>query len=90
MTKLSGILLLLGALLLLSAALLTAAPTELTIPWYVVGNGGGTSANETYSVSGTMGQNITAVSTSETYSLSSGYWSGSASKNFVYLPTIIK
>ena len=90
MTKLSALLLLFGALLLLSAALLAAAPTEFAIPWYVVGNGGGTSTNETYSVSGTIGQSITAVSTNDTYSLSSGYWTGTETKNFVYLPTIIK
>ena len=90
MRKLSMILLLLGVVLLLSAVLLTAAPTALTIPWQVVGSGGGHSSSATFAVSGTIGQGVTAVSSSNNTTLSSGYWYGTSANHPVYLPLIIK
>ena len=90
MRKFSVILLLLGALLLLSAALLMAAPTDFTIPWQVVGSGGGDSGNATFAVSGTIGQGVTAVSGNNAFTLSSGYWSGASAKYDIYLPAILK
>ena len=89
MKKLSILLLLLGSLLL-SAALLTAAPTALTIPWQVVGSGGGDSSDGAFAVSGTIGQGITAVSNDSTLNLSSGYWNGTSGNHSVYLPVVIK
>ncbi|NKQ36351.1 MAG: hypothetical protein HF973_12130 [Chloroflexi bacterium] len=90
MKKLSAILLLLGAMLLLSAVLLSAAPTSFAVPWQVVGNGGGDSSNATFAVSGTIGQPVTAVSSNNNITLSSGYWSGLSANYDIYLPAIIK
>ena len=90
MKKFTVILLLLGASLLLSAVLLTAAPTAVTIPWQVVGSGGGESSGGAFAVAGTIGQGITAVSNDSTLHLSSGYWNGTLTDYSVYLPIVIK
>ena len=88
MKKLSITLLLLTAALLLTVMLLSAAPTGFSMAKSVIGSGGDSSSN-TYAISGTMGQGVTAVSSSPTYSIASGYWTGS-SLYTLYLPTVLK
>lgn len=90
MKKVHILLLLLGVVLLFSTTLLMATPTVMTIPRQVVASGGTDSSNETFVVSGTIGQSITAVSYNRTFSLSSGYWSGTTANYDIYLPTILK
>lgn len=89
MKKLSITFLLLTAALLLTVVLLSAAPTGFSISKSVIGSGGGDSSSATYAVSGTIGQGVTAVSSSSTYSVASGYWTGS-SLYTLYLPTVLK
>jgi hypothetical protein len=67
----------------LSASLvpgILAAPDNpsagLSIPWWTVDNGGGTSQGGPYVLSGTAGQPDAAKSTGGTYILQSGFWSG--------------
>lgn len=97
MKKLNIGIILLIASLLLTVALLSAAPTGFSMSKYVVGSGGGKSSvldmysqTEKFSLSGTMGQGVTAVSNSDTYTVASGYWSGTAANQTIYLPIILK
>ena len=89
MKKLSVTLLLITAALLLTVVLLSAAPTGFSMAKSVIGSGGGDSSSNTYAISGTIGQGVTAVSTSSSYSIASGYWTGS-SLYTLYLPTVLK
>ena len=92
MKKLSPILLI--AALLLSVVLLSAAPAGFSMSKYVVGSGGGSSstmyAGSSYTVNGTMGQGVTAVSNSPTYSVASGYWTSTSAHQTIYLPIVLK
>jgi len=90
MKKLSVILLLVGLLLLLTILATAAAPTGFAVPWQVVGSGGGDSSSASFSVSGTIGQPLTGVSSNNTFTLPSGYWSGETGNYSIYLPIIIE
>ncbi len=61
--------------LLLIAALSNAAAGELTLDWWTVDGGSGTSTGGTYTVSGTIGQpDAGGPMTNGVYSLTGGYW----------------
>ncbi len=59
--------------------ILTAAgfAAEYEIPWYTIDGGGGTSTGGPYSLTGTIGQADTGVSSGGVYVHSAGYWPGS-------------
>jgi len=79
---------------ILAAAHTTAS--DLSIPWWSMDGGGGTSSGGQFSLSGTAGQPDAAISTSGSFSLTSGFWnkrvvtlrSGSGSQ--IFLPFIIQ
>lgn len=65
-------------MLLLSTVLLAGAvhATDVSVSWFTIGGGGGTSTGGVYSVSGTIGQpDAGAVMTGGSYSLTGGFWS---------------
>ena len=65
----------------------TSANYDLS--WHVVGSGGGISSSASYSVNGTAGQSVAspALSGSNTFTVSSGYWYSGSS---LYLPLMQK
>ena len=93
------LLVLLGICLMFSTAILAAAHTtagDLSIPWWSVDGGGSTSSGGQFSLSGTAGQPDAAISTSGSFSLTSGFWNkrvvtlrgGSSSQ--IFLPFILR
>jgi len=57
------------------------------IDWYVIGSGGGTVESESYEISGTIGQPIVGVTSSENYTIEAGFWVGAGGENvYEYLP----
>lgn len=59
---------------ILTVSMVQAA--EYEIPWYTIDGGGGTSMGGPYSVTGTIGQADTGVSSADTYVNSAGFWPG--------------
>ena len=53
-----------------------ASPGALSIPWYTVDGGGGTSTGGGYTVSGTAGQPDAGLLTGGEYRLGGGFWGG--------------
>jgi hypothetical protein len=49
---------------------------EYGIPWYTIDGGGGTSSGGPYTVTGTIGQADTGVSSAGAYVNSGGFWPG--------------
>jgi hypothetical protein len=49
-------------------------PTVLTIPWWTVDGGGGTSKGGSFGLSGTAGQADAGQMSGGTYTLSGGFW----------------
>lgn len=52
------------------------AYADYEIPWYTIDAGGGTSSGGSYSLTGTIGQADTGISSAESYVISSGFWPG--------------
>ena len=70
---------LLAFCLLLSSFTLSASAQPYSIGWYKIANGGGTSANTNYSVTGTLGQaEAAAPMTDGNYTLTGGFWGGTS------------
>ncbi|NLH16586.1 MAG: hypothetical protein GX455_08405 [Phycisphaerae bacterium] len=53
-----------------------AFAAEYEIPWYTIDGGGGTSIGGVYSLTGTIGQADTGVSSGGVYVNSAGFWPG--------------
>ncbi len=90
------IIFLLGALALLwllSVGVALAAD-GFAIPWWTVDGGGGQSIGGSYTVTGTLGQPDTAISSAGPYGLSGGFWGAPGSDNQaqvgIYLPFITR
>jgi hypothetical protein len=60
--------------MVLFAAMVTAA--EYEIPWHTIDGGGGTSTGGPYSITGTIGQADTGVSSAGAFVNSAGFWPG--------------
>ena len=58
-----------------------------SIPWWKVGNGGGTSQGGVYVLSGTLGQPDAGKLSAGPYALEGGFWSGQF-RYLTYLPII--
>ena len=56
------------------ASAIIAAPAALSIPWWTVDAGGGTSRGGPFALSGTAGQADAARMTGGSYSLHGGFW----------------
>jgi hypothetical protein len=56
--------------------ILAAPDGGLSIPWWTVDGGGGTSTGGQFDLSGTVGQPDAAVLAGDSYVLSSGFWNG--------------
>lgn len=54
----------------------TVQAAEYEIPWYTIDGGGGTSTGGPYSLTGTIGQPDTGVSSTGVYVNSGGFWPG--------------
>ena len=68
--------------------------SDYSISWWTVDGGGGTSqsADEQYTLSGTIGQPDVGAATGEGYSVRGGFWGslGAAIQDFfIYLPLIL-
>lgn len=61
-----------GTLLLLPGA----RAQDYSIDWFKIGGGGGTSAEQAYSLSGTVGQPDAGDLTAGTFTLQGGFWPG--------------
>lgn len=83
-----------GVLVLLIVGVVLAAPNALSLSWWTVDGGGGTSQGGDYAVSGTIGQPDTSpLMSGGDYTLVGGFWSGgltSTSPNLVYLPLVVR
>ncbi|HEX2837614.1 MAG TPA: hypothetical protein VHN77_05760 [Phycisphaerales bacterium] len=62
--------------LLASLACAGAASAQLSVPWYTIDCGGGTSTGGTFSLSGTIGQPDAGAMSGGTFQLNGGYWVG--------------
>jgi len=65
-------------LMFLLAAIWTSSLSaqNYSIDWYVIASGGGHSESANYQADGTIGQPIVGNSSSQNYSLQSGFWAG--------------
>jgi hypothetical protein len=74
------ILLVFMVLCLTVASVILAAPDSptggLTVPWWTVDGGGGTSTGGQFALSGTAGQPDAATMAGGSYTLNSGFWNG--------------
>lgn len=94
-TKLIVLLLALAALLTL-ATLASAATNAVSLPWWTMDGGGGTSQGGDYSLSGTIGQSDAGPSlTGGEFSLQGGFWGAARSAappetsgSAIYLPLL--
>jgi len=95
-----SILLLFVVLCLMVASVILAAPDSptggLSIPWWTVDGGGGTSKGGQFALSGTAGQPDAAAMSGGSYTLSTGFWngringiSGTLGSN-LYLPFVVR
>ena len=58
------------------------------VDWYVIGSGGGHSESSNYQVNGTIGQPIVGITSSDNYTIESGFWVGGGiigPQEFAYL-----
>ena len=78
-------------LLPLSALLLSpnGRAQDYSIDWFNIGGGGGTSAEQTYSLSGTVGQPDAGEMTGGTYTLQGGFWPGLIVPSDTGAPTLL-
>lgn len=76
-------------LLVVSASVVYAYVANYSLSWWTVDAGGGTSSNDPYSLSGTIGQADTRYLRGGDYVLAGGFWGGGwlAIEQF-YLPII--
>ncbi|MBC7226209.1 MAG: hypothetical protein H5T61_03130 [Thermoflexales bacterium] len=74
------------AFLLLTGSVMAQGASS--IPWSVIGGGGGHAEAAPYALDGTVGQPI--VGQVSNYSLCSGYWCGAAAQVRVYLPLVLR
>ena len=57
------------------AAGFSKAPAQFSIDWYTIDGGGGTSTNQSYAISGTIGQpDASAAMVGGSYSIAGGFW----------------
>lgn len=56
------------------ASAIVAAPAALSIPWWTVDGGGGTSTGGQFALSGTAGQGDAGAMSGGAYSLDGGFW----------------
>ncbi len=86
-----------GIILTMIAVLLALALTALALAqsgggfdltWNTVDGGGGESAGDSYSLSGTIGQAEAGVMSGGSYTLSGGFWGGASAVNLLHLPLI--
>ncbi len=61
-----------------------------TIPWHVIGGGGGTSDGGHYTLDATIGQPVAASSGGGAYQVCAGYWCGNVPGWHLYLPEMRK
>ncbi|NPA91316.1 MAG: hypothetical protein GXO55_07715 [Chloroflexi bacterium] len=80
----------LALLLLILASIVSMASSDLRVPWYVMGGGGGESANGRYALEGTIGQSVSGMSSGGHYQLCAGYWCSPAPEWHNYLPQLNK
>ncbi len=64
-------------LVIIVIVLCSLVRADYEITWYSIDGGGGTSNGGPYTLTGTIGQPDTGVSSGGNYVLSSGFWSGS-------------
>jgi len=73
----SGLLRVAGATLVLAIGGASTAFGQLSINWYTIDGGGGTSSGGTFTLSGTIGQpDAGAAMTGGTFTLNGGFWAG--------------
>ena len=77
----------LAAILCLLAAGLVWASGTPSIPWWVMGGGGGQVEAGIYSLDATIGQAAVGVNTGGDYELCSGFWCGEAEASPTPTPT---
>jgi hypothetical protein len=77
------------------ASAIVAAPADLSVPWWTVDAGGGTSTGGQFALSGTAGQADAGSMSGSAYTLSGGFWnpaSGAIGGNTyrTYLPMTVR
>ena len=68
----------------------TRASGIMEIDWYVIGGGGGTGIAGDYTLSGTIGQPVTGLSSSADSDLCSGFWCRVLSGLRIFLPLVLR
>jgi len=66
---------------ILTLAVASAAQAQISIPWFTVDGGGGSSSGGTFTIRGTIGQPDAGVMTGGQYTVSGGFWAGTASSH---------
>jgi len=86
-TLIALIILLLLMILVTSSSM---ASGIMEIDWYVIGGGGGTANTGDYTLSGTIGQPVTGLSSSAGTDLCSGFWCRVLSGFRIFFPLVLK
>ena len=81
---------LVAALLLITVSSVGASTEALTVPWSVIGGGGGTITGGTFTISSTIGQPVTGWTLSATYDVCSGFWCRMNSWVRLMLPLVMR
>jgi hypothetical protein len=76
-------------MLLLLTGIALAATNVYWVPRHVIGGGGGRSAGDHYTVTGTTGQSVVDSSSGGAYDLCSGFWCG-LGRFEAYLPLLLR
>ncbi len=82
----------LALILLVLSTVFVLAQTGGTygLDWHTIDNGGGQASGGTFTLVGTVGQSDVVVMSGGTFSLSGGFWQGSNTQHYIYLPLVLK
>ena len=92
MDKRMMVLILAAISLFLIVTIAIAAPEDFSLDWWTVDSGGATSFDDSYRLTGTIGQHDAGYLSGEQYQLSGGFWEGrESSLSFqIYLPLTVR
>ena len=77
-------------LLLLAGAAWARSSGNYAIDWEVISGGGAPASGGNVTLDGSLGQTAVGPSTSSSYSLGAGYWTGTEGEQRVYLPLVLR
>jgi hypothetical protein len=77
-------------LLLVAGAVWARSSGNYAIDWEVMSGGGAPASGGNVTLDGSLGQTAVGPSTSSSYSLGAGYWTGMEGEQRIYLPLVLR